>query len=79
MRSEVEDEVRLQRSVGDGPLPPAVRRVLPRHGLARVERRLKVGDEVAQLQTCNGKKCKNERPWLANFKRQFLTFSHHRG
>ena len=53
VRSEVEDEVRLRGPVGDdGALPPAAaRRVLPRHGLARVEGRLEVRDELPQLQT----------------------------
>ena len=50
VRSEVEDEVRLRGPVGDdGTLPPAARRVLPRQGLARVERRLEVRDELSQL------------------------------
>ena len=55
MRSEVECEVGLRDPVGDGPLPPPPLaadggRVLPGHGLARVEGRLEVRDVLAQLE-----------------------------
>ena len=55
VRSEVECEVGLRDPVGgDGPLPPPLAadggRVLPGHGLARVEGRLEVRDVLAQLE-----------------------------
>ena len=56
VRSEVECKVGLRDPVGGGgPLPPPAAaadggRVLPGHGLARVEGRLKVGDVLAQLE-----------------------------